>query len=492
MNTHSRIIAVFMLTVLFFLAASTSARTVDELRAEDEKRTYLFYYDQDQFGKLESVFKGDKSFKGTKGYLFEEKLSLDYTVFAGENGMVQEITNRHYVDKDGFYIGDDMTLMVNDLKVELTLKHERDSILGVSEQGDRKQILAMPQPGPIMALDNNMIDQYEIFCAMLSPQIGDTIIDTIFVPQMQTSLTVRAVVEDFQYTRYGNMFDSAFVYRFLEPIQQTVYANRAGKVLKINQDTQKIRVVLSENPLDRLRPKQKAITIGDILHRTPIYILFLVIGFLCCLPFILKNYKRPETYIMLVLGALMYVLIRVTYIPLQTWYTNAHIIPGMQSGGSLYYYGFISALLTGVFQESFKLIPIALYYFIRRPGKRVAIAVGVFAAVGFGILEACFMTGAAYQSGALDILSGQTFEQALMILFHTLSGVLLGYGVYVGWKRLVIFWPALIVIHTAISYLIVFYHRGDIEIELIQIIIALIDVLLLLATYLLTRGGRRG
>jgi len=492
MKTYLLITIALTAIFVILLGALATATTVDELHRKNDKRTYLFYHDQDQFGKLESVYKGRKSFKGTRAYLFEEKLTLDYTVFAGETGLVQEITNKHYVDADGFYIGDDMNMVFNEQTARLLLKHEHDSISGFSERDGQEQSLTIPLTGPIMTLDNNMIDQYEIFFAMLTPQVGDTIIDTIFVPQMQTGLTVRAIVDDFQYTRYGNMFDSAFVYRFLEPIQQIVYANRAGKVLKLNQESQKIRVVLSESPLDKFKPRQKAFTIGDFFRRIPVYGLFLIIGLICCLPVLLRSYKRWDMYVILILGALAYLLIRITYIPLQTWYANTHIIPGIQSGGSLYYYGFISALLTGLFQESFKLIPIGLMYYIRRPGKRVMIAAGIVAAVGFGIMEACFLTGAAYQAGSLKIISWGMFERILAVLFHAISGSLLGYGIYVGWKRLAVFWPALVLVHTLINYLIVFYHKGQLEIGLLEIIIALINILSLLAAYLLTRGGRRG
>ena len=60
-NTTRYIVSII---IVLITATSLSARTVDDLRIEDDKRTYLFFYDDKELGSLESVYRGEKSFKG--------------------------------------------------------------------------------------------------------------------------------------------------------------------------------------------------------------------------------------------------------------------------------------------------------------------------------------------------------------------------------------------------------------------------------------------
>lgn len=462
---------------------------LDELRDEGSKRTYVFFLNEVQIGKLESKYDGKSKFEGISCHKFSQNLNLDYSPLGREYAL--EIKNKHYVDSLGHYVGDDMTLKANNQTQRLYLINRQGSLNGFFTRGDEKQDVNLSLGDRFFAVDNNMIDQYEVLLSFKDISIGDTIVDTIFVPQTLNKTLVKIVVESYGLVRYGRLYDSAYVCHFIEPTDMIVYFTRDKKIIKAEQGHQNLQIVLIESPLDKLAPKIKPLTFADFFKRIPVYLVYLIFGLIFVSPFIRKYYRKPEIYMILILGGALFPILSITQFPLQRWYSSQFFIPGVEAGGSLYFYAVFSTLIAGFIQETLRLFPIALFFLWKKPRQMFSITLGVFCGIGFGICEACSLTGAAYQSGAMNVVSWGIFERIFAILFHATAGAAMGYGINRGLKHLSIIWLILIVIHSLSNYLVVFFQKAIIDVALLEIMIGLIDLLLVLGVYLTIKGARR-
>jgi hypothetical protein len=455
---------------------------VEELKSEGFKRKYIFYLNEVEIGRMESELRGRVNFEGIPAYRFNETLEFDYSLIGREYKL--QIDNKHYVNADGFYVGDDMKLSLNDQEHELFLRTVGDSVTGYSASGDVREEIGFYLGGDFLAADNYMLDQYELLLATKDLHVGDTIADSVIIPQAMIKAAVQVVVEESRWIKYGRLYDSVYVCRFVEPVEQTAYITRRGKLVRLDQEALSMKAVLQESPLDQMAPTRKALSSRDILGRLPLYLVYLVLGLIFAAAFLKRFYKRPEIYVALVLGGAIAPLLSLTQFPVQRWYTEAFFIPGMESGGSLYFYAIFAALISGVLQETLKLIPIALFCYWRKPTQLLSIGIGVLCGVGFGIY------GAWSHAGALKIISWGSFEQVITILYHAGAGAAVGYGVNRGFKHTAIIWLLLILIHSVAKYLAVFVQRQQIDVAILELLLTMIYLILILILYIAIRRAR--
>ncbi len=486
-------IVIFCLIFLFAAVETWSIpaiRSIERLRPEGSQRTYLIFYKEEQAGAVISKFEGETKFEDISCYRFSNSYTLNLNPFDIDYNVTT--TSEHHVDEKGRYVGDDMTITVNEQRQKLYLVNDDDSLFGYLQRGDEdKENINIPALIDLMAIDNNMVDQIEMFLAFHNVYTGDTIYDSIFVPQSQIKTLVKVAVEDFQWVRYGKLFDSAYVCHFLEPSDQYVYFTKSRKVIRIDQETQDLQIILFESPLDRTAPVVRAFSVFDFIQRLPIYLVYLIFGILLTIPFLRIFYKKLEIYLIFVMGAVMFFLLKETLFPLQKWYGDQYLIPGVEAGGSLYYYAIFTALFSGLFQEAAKLIPLLLVYFRKKPTQPLSIALGVFCGVGLGVAMAGSLSGAAFQSGGLKIISLGVFGQIVTILFHGIAGAAFGYGLNRGVKYLIVIWPATVLIHTFSDYLLVFQQKAVFDMSIMEFIRKLICLIFLLVVYLMIKRARR-
>lgn len=488
MNKNILVLSFVLLAGLTNIAAGVApVKSIDEYRAEDSKRTYLFLTDNQQFGMLESVYEGEAEFDGTDVFKFEEKLSFDYNALGNPTKIA--IINRHYVNQDGTYIGTDLSAAIDTNYQNLHLKRVGDTVVGFFNFNDVKQNINIELPPHFFSIDNNMIDQFEAFLAFKGINVGDTILDTVFVPQVTQKTVFRGVVEDYVGINYGQLYDSAYLINFTDPAIQKVYFTKDYKLIRVDLETQNITVILSEDPMEKFAPPKPTFGFSDFIAQLPYYAIYLIIGGIFSIPFIRKQYKNRDIYIALILGGAICSLMSVTQVPLQKWYANAYLIPGLKEGGSLYFYGMFNALISGVVQELLKVALIAAIFFVRRPTLKPMTAIGLFCGLGFGIFEACSITGAALQSGVMSIFSWGMFERIFAILFHATTGAIIGYSLVRGLKFVLILWPITVIVHSFINYMIIFLHRNVIDVAIFELIVAFIDIIFVLVAYLII--GRR-
>ncbi len=478
-----------ILVILYPVIPADGSSNIEKLRPEGSKRVYHYFLKDKKFGELESVSKGKSSLDGIDAFRIDEKLEIDLTPFG--NPYKLKIENEHYINAQSFYIGDDMELEVNDQKQELYLKHSGNSISGYFEKDNQKQEINQALGTSILSVDNYMLDQIEIFLAGKTMRIGDTLVDSFFIPQIMMISPAKAVVEAFTKVIYGSSVDSAFVCHFIEPSDQIAYITKSGKLLKITQPSQSITAELVENILDKFKPKTSALTLGSFFRRLPLFAIYILTGIILVFPFIMKNFRNMNVYIAVFIGAISYNLLSITHVPIQEWYTNAIIIPGLRTGGTIFSYAIVSSLMAGLFQDIVKALPIIAIYYFGRNVKLAPMHIGIFCALGFGIYEAGTLTGALYQSGATKIISWPVFERILAILFHIVSGALIGFNINRGIYRFAATLGIVILIHSFMTYPIIFVQKRIIDIGLFEILTALINILLLLGIYLYIKSARK-
>jgi len=488
----NRIICATVIVLLGFSSASGTLRaskSVDDYRNIGSVRKYIFNMQEKEVGKLESTFDGKEKIAGKSAYRFSEKLNLDFSSFGQD--YVLEINNRHFVNTNGFYVGDSMSLKMNGQPQSLYLLTGSKSVNGFFTLNDQRQDIEFFMEPPFYAIDNNMIDQYECYLAMHDIRIGDTLLDTIFVPQSNYRAVVRVAIEDYKLIEYGELFDSAFVCHFIQPTEQLVYFTKTKKIIKVSQPSQKMDIVLIESALDQLGPRKRGMDFSDFFWRLPLYLVYLAVGLIFAIPFLRKYYRRPEIYMLLILGGIFYPIVNFTQLPLQKWFVDNYMIPGIRGGGSIYYYAVYSVIITAIIQEILKIVPLAIIYFIKRPRQNLTIALGALCGIGFGIMEASSLTGAAYQSGSIGIFSLVVYERVLTILFHAISGAFFGYAITRNAARLMLAWIVIVIIHSLSNYLLIFVQRKIIDIGLLEFIITIIYLVLLMAVYLIIRKHSR-
>ncbi len=484
---------IFILSIIILFAAGDvrsipAVESIEELRPKGSERTYLINYKEKQAGALVSKFEGKTKFEDVSCYRFSENYTLNLNPYDVEYNITT--TNNHYVNEKGRYVGDDMTITVNEQIQRLYLINKNDNLTGYFRRGETKEDISIPAFKEIMAVDNNMADQIEIFLAFHNVYPGDTIYDSIFVPQSRVKTPVRVAVEDFQWVRYGKLYDSAYVCHFLEPGEQYVYFTKSRKVIRIDQKTQDLQIILYESPLDRMAPKVRAFSIFDFIQRVPIYLVYLIFGIIFMSPFLKNFYKKYEIYLIFVFGAVMFLLLKETLFPLQKWYGEQYLIPGVEAGKSLYFYAIFTALVSGLFLEAAKMIPLLIAYFWKKPRQQLSIALGVFCGVGLGVAMAGSLSGPAYQSGGLKIISVGVFGQIITILFHGIAGAAFGYGLNRGIKYISIIWPATVLVHAFSDYLLVFQQRAIFNMSILIFFQTLICLIYFLAVYVLIKRAR--
>ncbi len=475
--------AVFICTLSY-----TSAATIEDFLIKDSTRTWLFSKDDIELGHLKSTYRGVTDYQGLEAYWIEEILDLDLTKI--QVPAVISMHNNHYVDLYNAYIGDSMSIVANGIPQSLELVHRGDSLFGSAQNVARNEV-AMPLRAGMMALDNNMIDQMELIFALADLNVGDTLSDTFFVAQFVFRAEFGFVVDSVITLQIGDEIDSVFAMRMLAPMKQNILFARKFGLVKIVDPVQSIEVTMIDRQTGSPYGMMPAKSSGGFFKALPLYLFYILVGLVFSIFVIKRYYNRLETYVMLILGAAGFSLLRYTQVPLQNWYGINYAIPGLQAGESLYYYAAVQALFSGLIQETLKLIPLILIMISRPPSKKSLVVLGMFTGMGFGIMEACAITGVAYKTGLMPFFSWGTFERIFAILFHTSTGAALGYAVAGGWKKVPAIWLLMVLIHSFSNLLIVFYQKGTLSLVALELIVAAIDIVLAILVWLAVKGATR-
>ena len=489
--------AITMKSIILFisiiaLAGSVAAQrsiskseTLEQYRPLGELRVWTFIVKDSTVGNLVSVVKERTRLDGEDGLEISETLKLDYRKIGSP--LLMDIVNSHTVSQTGYYLGDDMRLDIAGLQEKLFLQRTGDEIIGYSSRGEERINQRIPYPKQRFGVESNFMDQYELFLAMHDIKVGDTLVDSVFSPQSLTYTRISGIVENFINLRvYNEVFDSAFTVRLVEPQDKILYFTPDKRLIKAVIPAQDIKIYLDlvKPPEKSAEPYRPVRSIGLLAKA---YLIYLVIGAISALVFVGRAYKYPASYIALVAGGILYVLMIYTQIPLQTMVVRKLFAPNVMNGSSPYLWGLFPAFSVGIIQELVKTGGILVLSKLRDFKTSRLATVGAILGMGFGIVEASYL--------AAGVNSAQLFgigvlERAFTILFQTASGALLGYAFAGNRTRLILVLPVTIILNSFFRYLPVLVQTDLATPEFLNIALAFLSVVFVFALLVIFRRAR--
>ncbi|MCK5126459.1 MAG: hypothetical protein KAR42_09400 [candidate division Zixibacteria bacterium] len=480
------IIACFVFFIPMAIAQTLpKVSSIDEYWPEGEKKTYIFKINDTEVGQLEATHTGG----GDTFREFTEKLNLDLASIG--LGPKLEIENELSIYKSGHFLSLDMSLSANSVVQEVAVLFDSaTSTARAIIDDDESNAVERKLDGLRFICDNNMIDQLELALAMHDLVPGESFVVPIFSPQAMYSAEFEFSVQEKTTVRYGPFVDTVWAVMMVRPAQQMLYIDRTHDLVKLVDDRQNLVVEYDRDPFSNRKATQKSSEdwFSNQVKRLPIYGLYLLIAVGWLLFLGRDSYRLGWSYILFVLGAIAYPAIYYTQVPLQQLYAIEIITPILQSNGSILLPGVVPALISGVIQETLKLLPLVLVAFVSRPKAFLLISLGAFVGAGFGFIEACHITGPLFQVRILSNLA--VTERVFTILFHTATGAMLGYGL--AKRKWWFYWIIAAALHSLVNYFIVFVQIKAISINTLEIIFAVIDLTLLGNMFLLQRKFKRG
>jgi hypothetical protein len=470
--------------LLLVLAAATlcaqtlpKVKSLDRYWPEGEKRVYRFKINDTIVGTLETVARDYEISGGlVTSAEYDEKLEMDLTKIGLTNKFSS--SSRLTVDGSGFFRKAESEVKAGEHEDNLEVVYDPGSntIVG-RKKGESQPFRSFSAPSPVYACDNNMIDQLEL--ALAGQELSAGKIFTLpvvspsqaFTAEFEFSVVKQTVV---QYDRY---VDTVWQVDMQRPARESIYIDRMHRLVKLVDGDQKLTVELIRDPFaerqTRMRPSGGFFSTQ--IARMPLYGFYLLVCAIWLIFLGRDAYKAGWAYLLFAIGGALYPVIYLAQIPLQEFYGRHVLMPALQSGSSLMIMGLPPALLTGLVQESLKLLPLYLFWIWKKPKVLVLISLGAFIGAGFGFVEAGHMTGAIFQNRLMASLS--LGERVFTILFHIVMGTLMGYGLVR--RQALKFWLAAVAFHTFGNYLVVFVQTKDVTIKNLEIILALYDILLL-------------
>ena len=467
--------------------AVTGDMLFEAYRPDGELRVWTFVVKDSTIGELRSQVSGRAEIDDIAGWKIDEALTLDFNIV--DIPQKFSIATEHYVAANGAYLGDEMSLAINDQEEKLSLKRDGDRLEGFITRGGREIDQGIDLPEGFFAAENYFLDQHELFLAMRDLEVGDRISDSMFVPQILQKVAVEAEVESFVYKQlWRGVFDSVFVINYTRPQQQTFYFSPDKKILKAEIPNQNIKAYLDlVSRTQRGGGTQESKPTFDYSLQIPAYLTYVFMGIVVLTFYIGGGFRRGVTYISLAAGVLVFIVIPFTQLPLQDLLFMKVLIPKVNAGGSAWFWGVFPALAGGIVQEVLKLGVIFLVAMQARVKSGRLVAVGAACGVGFGIIESCYLASLAM---TFNLLSWNLLERGFMILFHTGAGALLGHAVaqFQANRRWLV-WPVVAVLFNGgLRYLPVFIQQGAIDTGMLYFIMPLIVLAMVVVSIVVLRS----
>lgn len=183
------------------------------------------------------------------------------------------------------------------------------------------------------------------------------------------------------------------------------------------------------------------------------------------------GWKRLPRWLIFLSGALIFIpSIALVQLPLQRGLSRFLVaFVGIQAyQRDILFLAIPAVMVSGIVQEAAKLIPIAVYWYIRKHSlmPRFGLCIGALAGAGYGVFEAQWLLNDIFAAGfnlswvytfGLIALGG-FWERFFTVAFHTASGAVLGWGLAKGkwwlFYLLTSFW------HFALNYTVVLYKTS--------------------------------
>lgn len=451
-------------------------KKLDDHWVEGEKKTYRFLMDSTEVGRLEAVLDDVHRGGNEKQFGLSEKLELDLSRL-GQDFHLQ-VKSRLSVSASGHFRATDVTVTLGEQSERIEAAYDANArTIAVTRSGDPSSTKALPVDGPVFALDDFMIDQLELALAMQDISPEKTIVMPVVSPQRMFTTEYEFLVVGRTQVRYGVFTDSVWQIDMVRPAQQTIYIDDYHHLVKLFDPGRNVTVEMVRDPFaGRAKPaKSFAEHINDQMRRLPIYGFYLLVT-LVWLAFLGRDgFRTSWSYLLFLLGMLAYPIVFITQAPLQQLYGMKVIAPALSQGRSIFVSAMIPSLLVGIIQETLKMALLLLATRLGRFKPAALISLGAFVGAGFGLIEACHITGPLFQSRVLT--SPVMAERIFSILLHVTLGAGMAYGLVrrKAWQ----FWLAAVGLHALAAYLVIFVQLKVLTVKAFQIMVAVYDLALL-------------
>lgn len=468
-----------------------ASQAVESFRPIGDSRTWVFVAADSVLGSISSVITDKAAIDGTAGVVIEERLLLDYSWIGSP---VQfDITNQRVVASDGTYLGDDMTLVIGGQQERLKLERTGEQLTGFFTRGGGEVAQTFPFKHDGFAIDDNFLDQYELYFAMRDITVGQNLDDTVFSPRSGMTVLLKGTVESFGEVQiHQGRRDSVFAIHLSRPQEQYLFFRPDKRLVRADFPLQRIfafqepteQSTTTAPEVGRRARSRPTVSIGRVVDKAPLFPVYVAIAALALALFAGAHFRRRLSYFCFGLGLVAYLPMLVTQVPLQHYLVEAVFLPGMARGASVYLLALLPALGGGVMQEGVKFLAVLMVHRERRIGGRRLTVIGAFCGAGFGVFEACHVTS--IMPGELDIAL-TLMERGVFILVHVACGVFLGWGLAKGHKYVAVMPVLAVTANTLCRYLPVFVQRGVVDVGALSIILIVVALATLSAALLLVR-----
>ena len=454
-----------------------AATDFESYRPLGEIRGWTFISKDSAIGQLLSTVKQKTTIDDRDGIEISQLMRFDYTIIGTDRKM--QVKGSHFVSAQGRYLSDNLEINVNSQVEKLELEREGSRIEGFFTRSgsEVEQSLEFPEEG--FAADILFLDQYENFLAQRSLAVGDTIRDSVFVPQTMLVEKVEAYVEHFGLiSLYNQVKDSAFVIRFTQPQVMIFYFTPARHLVKVEYLAQQMKAYL--DIVRRLPPEMvtaPTFSFERLARQLPHYGVFVLIGAVCLILLAGGEVYKNHLYLFLIGGGASFILAVFTQVPLQSYLAENIYSSKVSAGESPLIWASIPALPAGIIQELIKSVLIFSVFKFFRIGKGNPLLVGGAVGAGFGIAEAIYIISHLPDS---PIWSAGLAERGFLILFHSVSGVMLASAIlFSSAVKKILTLVIVILVNSLFRYAPVFVQRNMLDPELYYIVIPVIPIILL-------------
>ncbi|MEA2030802.1 MAG: hypothetical protein U9N55_04315 [candidate division Zixibacteria bacterium] len=447
----SSFLAVFLLAETAVSQRTISASpSFEAYRSVGEVRVWSFLLKDSVLGQLQSQIVRKCSIDGVDGYVIKEDLNLDYNFV--QSSLEIKTAGEHYVASDGAYLGDNLEITINGKTERFVLERNGEKIEGyITREGEEIE-QSHKVTKNTFAIDNNFIDQYELYFAMRDIKVGDQITDSIFMPQSGLMAHIKGEVINFSWQRlHSKLLDSVFVVRLSEPQPLELFINKDRRLLKLYDPSQNLRAYLDVVQQTSLpKPIRPVFTMQKLGALLPNFLIYLLAGAIVALFFVGRDFRRKEMTYAVLAGLVSIVAIVWVQIPLQEYLLTSSHAPGVSAEPPSFFKVLLGMIPAGFIQESLKILAVFAFASIGKIQMRHRILIGAGFGATLGVVEACYLTGMLPLTG---LLSWSLLERISMITFHTTTGALLGHATTGGRSRMLYIYVLMIIINTVLRTL---------------------------------------
>jgi hypothetical protein len=456
---------VFRIALLLIVALSVSADGATDIRThwqEGETRTYHFRMGIRSLGTHTARFVEAKEAPGIGVIcLFEMDVNLDMTS-VGHDFKTERACSL-FCSAAGFPLRYVVDYRVGTTASSIDAVIQRGVFRGSADGIGLDSTFEINIPPETYLCDNDFIAQWQMVFADIDLQPGDTHTVDILIPEDMRRVPISLVVIGTEPVAVGNESVLCTVVS-AERINYRFYVGPDRKIHRVVEPRQGLVIdLMPSGESDTETSAQTGTFWRTLPRRALIWTVYAVWG-LIFLAFLGRDgMSRLDSWAVLAVAGGAFGLVFAVQAPVQREVAKTVFTAIGARGVGIYIGAFITALVSGTFQEALKMAPVWLnwYRLEQKPNLGLMMALGAAAGAGFGVVEACWLTGGAYAAGHVGLVSPVIWERLVTVFFHVGTGALLGYGV--GRKQLWQYWLLAATLHTFASFTVVFLRQGFVD-----------------------------